>query len=138
MLRWFSLWLRLWITRVFKKDSNMLLIYSFLIFLWFQDLIVYQSLKMVVGIFDKGVHMFSTDLLPLTQKSNLEQSSAEPVVTGSLWSMALRKLPADLFTIGLSLGTCEVEGSSESADRRLVLVPGVLVIGIGLLLLCAT
>lgn len=82
-----------------------------------------------------SAHRFSIDLLLLTQKFNLEQSPAKPVVTGSLWFMALRIFSADFFTTGLSLGTLGVEGSSEFASHWIALFPGVLVVGISLLAL---
>lgn len=47
----------------------MLLIYTFLTFSWFQDLVVYQSLKIVVGTFDKGVQ--SIDLPQTSSNSEI-------------------------------------------------------------------
>lgn len=55
------LWLELWITGVFRKESSMLLIYTFLIFSWFSPQIYHR--------------------LPLTLKLKLEHSPDELVVT---------------------------------------------------------
>lgn len=89
---------RFWTTKVFKKQYSILICSFFFLMSRFQDLVVCRSLKIVVWQ-GRLAHRFNTASPSLTHKFNLEQWSPERVITGSLWFVALKKLPDDVFAI---------------------------------------